>query len=115
MKIERISDNTISLERVVDIVFYNTKEFFFYDTIKIKTFYEKDRDIWRLKFIKERFYDKISNKYHFKKRNIILITQREKCEIDNYVLNDIVIGLNFKDINWIKKNVRNKKIEEILK
>lgn len=115
MKIERISDNTISIEREVDIVFKSPNEFFFYDTISIKTFYKKDKDIWRMKFIKERFYDRLSNKFHLKKRNIGIISHKNRIEIDNYVLNDIVIGLNFNDINWIKKNIRNKKIEEILK
>jgi hypothetical protein len=115
MKIERVSDNTISIEREIDIVFKSTYEFIFYDTLKIKTFYKKENEIWKLKYIKERLYDKISNKYHFKKRNIDIITQKERIEINNYVLNDIVIGINFKDINWIKKVVRDNKIENILK
>lgn len=115
MKLERISDNTISLEREIDIVFKSKTEFFFYDTILIKTFYEYHNHIWKLKFIKERFYDKISNKYHIRKKNISILLYNEKVEINNCVLNDILIGLNFNDINWVKKNIRNKKIEEILK
>jgi hypothetical protein len=124
MKIERISDNTISLEREVDIMYdfispQGHYEAVFCDTIKIKTFYKKDKENeiwkWKMKTFNHKFLKKISNKYDIKLKKIGVFINGKPIEVDNYVLDEIVLGFNFSDINWVKKNNRNKKIKEILK
>lgn len=109
---------------------YWNKNWILIDYIYVKPIYEKKSKLdvfrelykyeYKLKSNKPKFLQKVSQNFGIKLKHIGIITKNESLfdeklfNFNNYLLDDIIMGIRFTDYNWNKIHQRNEKINIIL-
>lgn len=113
-KLRKLSDNVIFIKYKIPIFASNNNLIILTSTLDVKIRFRKNKninsDIYNMIHFKEKFVQKLSQKWVVKKGRILFQRKSGLFKIEDYLINGLYCGVIIDDASWY----RNYKIDKLL-